>query len=255
MKTYLIDLDGTMYRGTNRIDGAKEFVDYLLANDIPFYFFTNNSSRTPKEAAEHMLRIGFEGIKPEHFYTSAMATAKYIAMNYSERRAYYVGQDGIVEALQNEGFTLVEDHADFVFIGLDKQGTYEKYSKALRELVNGATLVGTNNDRILLQENGANIGNGSIVAMFEYAIGKESIKIGKPHAACIDVFCEMFHKKKDDCIIVGDNLETDIQCGINANVETILVTSGVHQLSDIERLHITPNRTIQSLYELIQSEK
>ena len=252
MKTYLIDLDGTMYKGTDIIDGAKEFIEYLLNHNIEFYFFTNNSSRTPKQAMEHMKALGFEGITPEHFYTSAMAAARYVAMNYKERNAYYIGQSGIEEALQHEGFNLVEDHADFVFIGLDKQGTYEKYSKALRQLVNGAILVGTNNDRILLQENGANIGNGSVVAMFEYAIGKESLKIGKPHAACIDVFCEMFTKSKEECIIIGDNLETDILCGVNANVESILVTSGIHQAADIERLQIKPTRIIANLKELIE---
>ncbi|MBR3841348.1 MAG: HAD-IIA family hydrolase [Erysipelotrichales bacterium] len=252
MKTYLIDLDGTMYKGTNIIDGAKEFVEYLLKNNIEFYFFTNNSSRTPKEAMEHMTSLGFEGITPKHFYTSAMAAARYVAMNYKERNAYFVGQSGIEEALIQEGFTIVEDGADFVFIGLDKKGTYEKYSKALRQLVKGAILVGTNNDRILLQENGANIGNGSIVAMFEYALGRESLKIGKPHPACIEVFCEMFNKRKDECIIIGDNLETDILCGVNANVETVFVTSGVHKISDIERLQIKPDNIITNLKELIK---
>ncbi len=251
LKTYLIDLDGTMYQGTNIIDGAKDFIDYLIATKHPFYFFTNNSSRTREEAAKHMLDVGYENISPEMFYTSAIAAAHYVAQKYEGRRAYYIGMNGMKEALEEEGFEIVDHDADFVFIGLDKQGQWDKYSKALRELVNGATLIGTNNDRILLQENGANIGNGSVVAMFEYAIGKESERIGKPSPVSMNVFCDLMHVDKKECVIIGDNLETDILCGVNSDVDTIFVTTGVHKEKDIERLGIHPTRIIKNLRELI----
>lgn len=252
-KTYLIDLDGTMYRGTDIIEGAKEFIDYLLKTNQEFVFFTNNSSRTPKQAKEHMEAIGFTGIEEKHFFTSAMASAKYIRRRYAGTKAYMIGQLGLKEALECEGFSVVEDEpADFVFIGLDKMATYETYSKAIRQLVNGAILVGTNNDRILLQENGANVGNGSVVAMFEYAIGKESIKIGKPHRVMIDTYLEWANKSIDDCVIIGDNLETDIACGNRVGMETILVESGIHTQEDCGKMNIYPSKCIKSLFELME---
>lgn len=253
-KTYLIDLDGTMYKGTDIIDGAKEFIDYLKKTNQKFVFFTNNSSRTPQQALAHMEQLGFIGLNEDNFFTSAMAAAKHISKYYQGNNAYYIGMEGLKVALLNEGFNLVNSGADFVFVGLDKTGTYEKYSIALQNLVAGAKLVGTNNDRILLQENGANVGNGSIVAMLEHAANQTSIKIGKPYRVMVDEFLAHYHLDKAECVIIGDNLETDIKCGNDVGIETILVESGVHQESDCEVYHIYPSKIIKSLYEIIEED-
>lgn len=252
MKTYLIDLDGTMYRGTEIIPGAKEFIDACIKHGEHFVFLTNNAKRTKKQNVEHMVKMGFTGIKEEHFFTSSMAAARYVAGNYKGRHAYYIGQDGLKEALLESGFQLCEEHVDFVFVGLDIEGTYEKYSKALEYLLNGAELIGTNNDRLLAKPGGFNIGNGSVVAMFEYAIGKESPKIGKPHAPILEEALKYFNLAKEDCILLGDNLETDILLGVDNDVETTFVTSGVHARDDIERLHIYPTNIVDDLRELIK---
>lgn len=252
MKTYLIDLDGTMYRGTQIISGAKEFIDALIEKGERFVFLTNNAKRTKRQNVEHMENMGFKGIKEEHFFTSSMAAARYCASHYKGRNAYYIGQDGLKEALLESGFRICEEQVDFVFVGLDVSGNYDKYSKALGFLLNGAKLIGTNNDRLLAKPDGFNIGNGSVVAMFEYAIGKESPKIGKPYAPILEEALAYFHLHKEDCILLGDNLETDILLGVNNNVETTFVTSGVHTREDIERLHIYPTNTIDDVRELIK---
>lgn len=252
MKTYLIDLDGTMYRGTEIIDGAKAFIDDLLAHEKSFLFLTNNAKRTKRQNVEHMEQMGFTGIKEEHFFTSSMAAARYIAKTETKRKAYYIGQDGLKEALLESGFTICEEGADFVFVGLDVEGTYEKYSKALTYVLNGARLVGTNNDRLLAKPGGFNVGNGSIVAMFEYASGQTSPKIGKPYAPILDEALQFLQMKRSDVVIVGDNLETDILLGVENDVETVFVTSGVHHVSDIEKLGIKPTNIVDNLKELIK---
>ncbi|MEG0329458.1 MAG: HAD-IIA family hydrolase [Longicatena sp.] len=252
MKTYLIDLDGTMYRGTQIIEGAKEFIDDLLARDEKFVFLTNNAKRTKAQNVEHMVKMGFKGIQEEHFFTSSMAAARYTAKNYDGRNAYYIGQDGLKEALCNEGFTISEEDVDFVFVGLDVEGNYEKYSKALGFLLQGAQLIGTNNDRLLAKPSGFNVGNGSIVAMFEYAIGKESPRIGKPYAPILEEALLYFGLTKEDVIVLGDNLETDILLGVHNGVETTFVTSGVHHVEDIEKLQIHPTNIVNDLRELIK---
>ena len=251
-KTYLIDLDGTMYRGTEIIDGAKDFIDFLIKNDQRFVFLTNNAKRTKRQNVEHMEKMGFTGIKEEHFFTSSMAAARYAANNYGGRNAWYIGQDGLKEALMDSGFQITEENVDFVFVGLDSTGTYEKYSKALHFLLQGAKLIGTNNDRLLAQPGGFAIGNGSVVAMFEYATGQESPKIGKPYAPILEEALKYFGLTKEEAVVLGDNLETDILLGAENGVKTIMVTSGVHQRDDIERLHIHPTRVIDNLRELIE---
>lgn len=252
MKTYLLDLDGTMYHGTKIIKEAKLFVDYLLENHIEFYFLTNNATRTKAQNVKHMLDMGYQGIEEQHFYTSAMAAASYVKANYEAKRAYYIGEDGLKEALLNEGFEIVDEDVDFVFVGLDKQANYEKYSVALKHLLDGAKLVGTNYDRVIASENGYKVGNGSIVAMFEYASGQTSMKIGKPYKAILEGCLKYINKQKDEVILVGDNLETDILLGLNEGVESVLVLSGVHNEQDVERLQIKPNKIINSLTEFIK---
>lgn len=250
MKTYLIDLDGTMYRGNSNIDGAKEFIDDCLKNNIPFCFLTNNASRTLKQNVEHMEKLGFEGIEEKHFFTSSMAAARAMRKK-GYTKAQMIGMDGLSEALKNSGFE-ISDEPQCLFVGLDKQGSYEKYSQALQYLLKGAVLVGTNDDRLLANGDTFNVGNGSIVRMFEYASGQTSMKIGKPSGTILYEALEYYGLSKEECIIIGDNLETDIALGVNEHVKTILVLSGVHHEEDIERLGIYPDRIIRRLDELVQ---
>ena len=250
-KTYFIDLDGTMYRGSQIIEGAKEFIDTLTKRGERFVFLTNNAKRTKRQNVEHMEQMGFTGIREEHFFTSSMAAARYAAAHYEGRNVWYIGQDGLREALEDNGFTVTEQDVDLVFVGLDNTGTYEKYSKALDFLLKGAKLIGTNNDRLLAQPGGFAVGNGSIVAMFEYASGQVSPKIGKPHAPILEEALKYFQLRAEEAVILGDNLETDILLGVENHVDTIFVTSGVHQREDVEKLQIYPTRTIDDLRELL----
>ena len=250
-KTYFIDLDGTMYRGSQIIEGAKEFIDTLTKRGERFVFLTNNAKRTKRQNVEHMEQMGFTGIREEHFFTSSMAAARYAAAHYEGRNVWYIGQDGLREALEDNGFTVTEQDVDLVFVGLDNTGTYEKYSKALDFLLKGAKLIGTNNDRLLAQPGGFAVGNGSIVAMFEYASGQVSPKIGKPHAPILEEALKYFQLYADEAVILGDNLETDILLGVENHVDTIFVTCGVHQREDVEKLQIYPTRTIDDLRELL----
>ena len=253
MKTYLLDLDGTMYHGNTCILEAKLFIDHLLKTNQEFYFLTNNATRTKKQNVEHMQSLGFEGIEEKHFYTSAMAAASYVKSLNQGNRAFYIGEDGLKEALLQEGFEIVDEDVDFVFVGLDRNANYQKYSQALKHLLNKAQLVGTNYDRIIATSHGYDVGNGAIVDLFEYASGQKSLKIGKPYSVILEGCLNYIHKNKDEVILVGDNLETDILLGLNCGVESILVLSGVHSEMDIERLGIKPTKIIKSLTEFIKN--
>lgn len=251
-KIYVLDLDGTMYRGTQRMDGGLEFLTYLQHTKQPYYFLTNNSKRTRAQNVEHMEQMGYTNIQPDSFFTSAMAAAIYARKHYTQRKAWMIGEAGLQEALLENGFELVEkEQPDFVFVGLDQNADYQKYAKAVNYLAQGAILIGTNNDRLLAQPNGFAVGNGSIVAMMEYASSQTSPKIGKPYSPILEEALSYIKKSKDEVILVGDNLETDIQLGLNHGVETILVLGGVHSEADCERLNIYPSRIIQNLKELI----
>ena len=219
MKTLVFDLDGTMYRGTQIIESAHQFLDYCIQK------------------------------KPEMFYNSAMAASQYVKKHYEGNKAYYIGKQGMKDALNQEGFIIDDENPDFVFIGLDKDATYASYSKALS--LNGAKIIGTNNDRILAKPGGFEVGNGSVVDMFEYAANQKSPRIGKPNRAILDLCLEYFGLKEDEIVLIGDNLETDIKLGYEQNIETVLVQTGVHNKEDIERLKIYPTHVVNTLMDLV----
>lgn len=250
MKTYIIDLDGTMYSGSTNIDGAREFIDYLQSKNLPYIFLTNNATRTKKQAKEHMLNLGFKNIKEEDFFTSAMATAKFIAKNYPGKKCFMLGESGLEEALKEWNFDIVQENANFVVVGLDRNATYKKYSDALHNILAGAKFIATNPDRLLANNGTFDIGNGAVIDMLEYASGIEAIKIGKPYQIILDILLEEKKLKKEDIILLGDNLETDIKLGYNADVETIMVCSGVHTEKDIDRLKVYPSKVVKNLKEL-----
>lgn len=250
MKTYIIDLDGTMYSGSKNIDGAREFIDYLQSKNLPYIFLTNNATRTKKQAKEHMLNLGFKNIKEEDFFTSAMATAKFITKNYLGKKCFMLGESGLEEALKEWNFDIVQENANFVVVGLDRNATYKKYSDALHNILAGAKFIATNPDRLLANNGTFDIGNGAVIDMLEYASGIEAIKIGKPYQIILDILLEEKKLKKEDIILLGDNLETDIKLGYNADVETIMVCSGVHTEKDIDRLKVYPSKVVKNLKEL-----
>ena len=169
-----------------------------------------------------------------------------------KKLAGYIGEKGMREALISNDFIINNEKCDFLFVGLDRQATYQEYSFALRLLLNGARLVGTNNDRIIPTESGPCVGNGAIVSMFEYCSKQEAIKIGKPNLPIIEGALSYAKVDREDVMIIGDNLETDILCGINANIETTLVTTGIHNMEDCYRLNIKPTYLVENLKGLIK---
>lgn len=249
-KTLIFDLDGTLYRGSAPIEAGIRAIRFCQEHDIPYLFLTNNSMRSPKQNAQHMLEMGYENIRPEDFYNSAMAAVRYASQLESGKKAWFIGDEGMKEALEQGGYMITEDHPDFVFVGLSKKAGYADYSRALSLLMQGARLIGTNKDRILAKPEGFEIGNGSIVALFEYAINQKSPDIAKPASPILDFALEKAGTDRKHAVLIGDNLETDIALGYNSGVQTVFVTSGVHTMEDIERTGIVPEQCVSSLDEV-----
>lgn len=251
--TYLIDLDGTMYEGTNIIDGAVDFINYLKKTNQDYYFFTNNSTRTGKQNQQKMIEMGFEKDDENKFITSSIILANYISNNYKNGSAFVIGSHGIKEALKEKNIKIVKNtKADYVICALDTKASYSDYSNALKNILNGAIFFATNMDRRYPKEDGYTIGNGAIVNMLEFASEKNAIKLGKPNPLVIDVFKDMTGLNNEDLIIIGDNLETDIALGSNTGIKTILVETGIHKKIDCDKFEIYPTKVIKNLKELIK---
>lgn len=250
-KTFLIDLDGTMYRGNQVIPEAIAFIHRLQAHHIPYVFVTNNATRTPKQNADHMKSLGFCDIQPEAFFTSAMAAVAHMKKTSAAKKAFWIGEAGLQEAIRQGGYERDEEQAELVFVGLDRQADFLLYSRAaycLRH--NHALLVGTNGDRRVPNNDGFLIGNGAVLEMLQYASEAERITIGKPSAIMMEETLAYIGKQAEECVVLGDNLETDIAFGKDNGVMSIMVTSGVHTREDAERFRIQPDLLIASLDEL-----
>ncbi|QKG83729.1 TIGR01457 family HAD-type hydrolase [Kroppenstedtia pulmonis] len=244
---YLIDLDGTLYRGKEVIEGGLYFLRELQKRKLPFLYVTNNSSTRPEEVAGRLQSMGYPA-EPVQVITSSMAMAHYLRKQ-EMNRVYVIGEAGLVSALQNEGIQMTETEPDAVVVGIDRQFTYDKMKRACLAIRSGAHFYGTNSDRFLPTEEGMVPGNGSLCCAISAATGVEPVWIGKPEAPIMDFALERIGGSREETLIVGDNLNTDILAGQKAGVDSLLVFSGVTHPQDYKEAAIHATYTVNDLRE------
>ncbi|MEX6698686.1 TIGR01457 family HAD-type hydrolase [Peribacillus frigoritolerans] len=245
-KGYLIDLDGTMYRGTEQIAEAAGFINDLRKRDIPYLFVTNNSSRTPAQVADKLRSIGIS-TEDDQVFTTSMATANYIAEQKKGATVYVVGEEGIIEALKEKGMKLVEEHPDYLVMGIDRGINYEKLSKACLAVRNGAVFISTNGDIAIPTEQGLLPGNGSLTSVVSVSTQVQPIFIGKPESVIVEQALRVLGVPKEETIMVGDNYDTDILAGINAGIDTLLVHTGVTTKERLKQYKEQPTHVVDTL--------
>ena len=249
-KLYLIDLDGTIYNGDKKIKYAKEFVDYLNTNNIDYLFLTNNSTRQPKEVAEHLKKFDID-TSEEHVFTSSDATKIYLK-GKGYKNLYVIGESGLKNTLSSFNQKENEDCVDAVVVGLDRKLSYDKLTIATRAILKGAELIGTNPDTLLPTANGFMPSNGGQVKYLEYATSTPATFIGKPSKIIMESAMNLFSYSKDEIVMVGDNYDTDIMAGINGGIDTIHVQTGVTSVEDLESKAHKPTYSIKNLFELVK---
>lgn len=249
-KGFLIDLDGTIYRGKERIDSAVEFVHKLAEKGLPYLFVTNNSSKTPEQVAKTLEGFGVS-VTSEQIITSSLATADYIFEQKQEANVFMIGEEGLRNALENKGFALRDENVDYVVIGIDRAITYEKLANACLAVRNGAELISTNADKAIPTERGLVPGNGALTSIVSTSTGVDPIFIGKPEPIIIEQALKRLGVGKEDALMIGDNYDTDILAGINSGLDTLLVHTGVttkEQLLDVKR---RPTYVFDTLEEFV----
>lgn len=225
-KAYLIDLDGTLYHGNRIIPGAAELISELQAKGIPHLYVTNNSSRTPGDVANHLREMGIPAVDNE-VCTSAVAAAQYIATISPGAKVAAIGEKGLLQALNEAGLNMDEEHPDYVVQGIDRSFTYETLSRATRWIRAGARYVLTNPDLLLPSDEGLIPGAGSISASIRAATGVEPIMIGKPSDVIMKFAIKRLGLRNEEVAVIGDNMLTDISAGVHAGSGSILTLTGV----------------------------
>ncbi|WP_017473764.1 TIGR01457 family HAD-type hydrolase [Amphibacillus jilinensis] len=243
---YLIDLDGTVYNGTEKIPDAIEFVKNLKQQNIPYLFLTNNSTKHPRDVAAKLREMDVPA-REEDVFTTSMATATYIAEQAPSARVYPIGEEGLTLALEEAGLTLTDEAIDYVVMGLARDITYEKLAIGALAIRNGAKFVATNGDVALPSERGFLPGAGSLISVLSVTTGVKPQFIGKPESIIVEQALEVLGTDKASTVMVGDNYYTDILAGIQAGIDSLLVFSGVTTKDELKSIKVKPTYTIDSL--------
>ncbi len=236
----ICDMDGVIYHGNHLLPGASDFVSWLQTRELRFLFLTNSSERSPRELREKLRRLGID-VEESHFYTSAMATASFLASQKPGGSAYVIGQPGLTNALYESGFSMNDVNPDYVVVGETPSYTYETIKKAVRLVCNGARLIGTNPDLTGPDESGVIPACGSLLAPIELATGRKAYFVGKPNPLMMRTGLQRLGCHREEAVIIGDRMDTDIIAGIESGIETILVLSGVTRREDLSAFAYGPD--------------
>ena len=251
----IIDMDGVLWRGETPIDGLQAFFPFLHRNHIDFVLATNNASRTPEQYADKLARFGVE-VPAERILTSALVAAAYLAtLAPPGTRVYAIGEDGAQRALEQQGFVLssgIDDGAEYVVVGWDRQLTWNKLATAALLIHAGAGFIGTNPDLNFPTEMGPAPGNGAQLAAIEVTTGVAPVIVGKPEPRMYEEAIKRMGARPDTTAVLGDRLDTDITGGVRAGLSTILVLSGITTEADMALSPVKPNLVCQDIKELMQ---
>ena len=248
---FICDMDGVIYHGNQILDGVIEFVEWLKKENKKFVFLTNSSERTIKELREKLLRMGID-VGPDHFYTSALATAAFLQNQKPNGSAYIIGEAGLINALYNAGYTSNNIDPDYVVMGEARSYSYEMIEKAVNLVRRGAKLVGTNPDLTGPIENGIAPATKSLISPIELATGKQAYFVGKPNPLMMRIALKKLGVRREDTIIIGDRMDTDIVAGIEAEIDTCLVLSGITDKKAIEEFAYRPRYILKGVSELVK---
>jgi len=251
-KGFLIDMDGVIYRSSELIPGAVEFIARLQREDIPFMFLTNNSQRTRRDVATKLERMGIP-VTEKHIFTCAMATARFLAHQQPGGTAYVIGEGGLQTALHKNGYAVVDKSPDYVVVGEGRTLSFEMLENAVQMVIDGAKLIATNLDPNCPTSSGTRPGCGAIVSLIEEATGIKAFSVGKPSPVMMRQARKELGMATSETIMIGDTMETDILGGAQMGYRTILVLSGGTKQSDLANYAFQPDLIVDSVADLCDS--
>ena len=248
-KGFICDMDGVIYHGNRLLDGAKEFVDWLYRENKQFLFLTNACSRSPKELQKKLSRLGLE-ISEDHFYTSALATAKFLQSQAPGCSAYVIGDHGLYNALYDCGITINDVDPDYVVVGETPDYGFEHITRAMNLVNKGAKLIATNSDITGPVEGGFAPACRALVAPIEATTGKKAYYVGKPNPLMMRTGLQRLGVHSSEAVMIGDRMDTDIIAGIETGLDTVLVLTGVSTRETLDQFPYRPRLVLNGIGEI-----
>lgn len=250
IRSWLMDMDGVLVREESAVPGAAEFVARLRERGTPFMVLTNNSIYTPRDLAARLRGGGIE-VPEGAIWTSALATARFLADQRPGGSAFAVGEAGLTTALHDAGYTLTERDPDYVVLGETRSYSFERITTAIRLIDAGARFIATNPDATGPSLEGALPATGAVAALVSRATGVSPYFVGKPNPLMMRSALNAIDAHSETTAMVGDRMDTDVVAGIEAGLRTILVLTGSTSREQVGRFPYVPSRVCDSIADLL----
>jgi len=248
-KGFLIDMDGVIYSGKDLIPGADKFINKLKEKKIPFMFLTNNSQRSRRDVVNKLAGLDID-VSEDHVFTSAMATARFLAWQKPHGTAYVLGEGGLLTSLHKNGYSLVLNDPDFVVVGEGRNFTLEMVNNAVDMILGGAKLIATNLDPSPKRAGWVNLGIKAVVSMIEEATGIKAFSVGKPSPVMMRQARKALGLSTAETTMIGDTMDTDILGGIQVGYSTVLTLTGVSKKEDLTKFAFEPDMVVNSVIDV-----
>ena len=253
-KLFLLDMDGTLYLGDNLFPRTREFLRQIRAQGAQYLFATNNSSRGVAAYVERMRGFGVDAVEGD-FLTSVDALIWYLRGKYDDALIYAFGTRTFREQLAGAGFRVtdhLEEGISLLVCGFDRELTFQKLEDACILLSHGVDFLATNPDWVCPTPWGSVPDCGSVCEMLYRATGRQPKFIGKPEPYMALLSMERCGCTREETVLVGDRIYTDIACGVNSGVDTAFVLSGEGVAADAERYGFHPTGIYHDIAEIYQ---
>lgn len=243
-KLFVSDMDGTFYLGDKLLPGSLDFAAKVKAIGGKLVFLTNNSSRTPEEYIRKLVNMGVDRTLFE-VYTSGEATVKFLKQHYPSRKIYLLATPAVEKMFIDNDILLVQEEPDVVVLTYDTTINYDKIKKAALFLREGTAFIASHPDINCPTEDGPIPDVGSMLSLFKTSTGRSPDRvIGKPDPSILEMLLKNYNYSLEESVIIGDRLYTDIECGLRAGMDSILVLTG-----ETTRQMVPPEHS----YEVVES--
>jgi NagD protein len=239
-----------LVREEQAIVGADRFIARLRERGTPFLVLTNNSTYTRRDLAARLTANGL-AVPEGALWTSALATARFLEDQRPEGSAFVIGEAGLTTALHDAGYTLTERAPDYVVLGETRTYSFERITRAIRLIADGARFIATNPDPTGPSNEGPLPATGSVAALISRATGVDPYFVGKPNPLMIRSALNAIDAHSETAAMIGDRMDTDVVSGLEAGMETILVLSGVTTRAEAERFPYRASRVVDSVADLL----
>jgi len=250
VESWLTDMDGVLVHEGQPIPGAPEFIKRLRASGKPFLILTNNSIYTPRDLQARLTRMGFD-VPESAIWTSALATAQFLADQRPGGSAYVLGEAGLTTALHSVGYILSNMEPDYVVLGETRSYSFTAITTAIRLILDGARFICTNPDPTGPSNEGVLPAVGSVAALISKATNVDPYFVRKPNPMMMRSALNTIGAHSESTAMIGDRMDTDVLCGLEAGLETILVLSGISTRAEVDRFPYRPSRVVDSVADLI----